>query len=287
MTDKPETIGLIAGSGRFPILFSQEAKRQGCRVVAIALKGVTDPSLSEFADEVHTFKLGKVSGPLKILKDGGVKRAVMAGKVQHTSLFGGIMPDLRAVKILAGLRDRRTDTILAAVADEFAKEGIELISSTTFLSHLVAEPGVLTRRKPTKDETADIDLGWKAAKAVAGFDIGQSVVVKDRAVVAVEAMEGTDATVLRAGELSRSHGRRPGIVLVKVAKPRQDFRFDLPVLGMDTLKTLSKAGGTALALEAGKTVIFDKSDFLREADSMGLAIVGIDGSSREGGHHGG
>ncbi len=271
-----ETIGLIAGSGRFPLLFAAEAKKQGDRVVAISLIGVTEESLSEIADEVHAFKLGKISGPLKALKDAGVRRVVMAGKVQHNSIFGGIMPDLRAIKILAGLKDRRTDTILRAVADEFKKEGIEMISSATHLSHLMPEPGILTKRAPSKSEAADIELGWRAAKAVAGFDIGQSVAVKDKAVIAVEAMEGTDALLLRAADLVRRHGRKPGIVLVKVAKPHQDFRFDLPVLGLESLDTFKKAGVTAVAVEARKTMLFDKDAFLEKADKMKLAVTARD-----------
>ncbi|MFC1679619.1 LpxI family protein [Elusimicrobiota bacterium] len=277
MRDSSEVIGLIAGSGRFPILFAEEAKRLGRRVVAITLKGVTDARVADIVDEAHAFKLGQVSAPLKVLKKAGVKRVVMAGKVQHKSLFGGVLPDLRAVKLLAGLKDRRTDTILAAIADEFAREGIELISSATHLSHLLSEPGVLSKRKPSKIESADIEFGWRAAKALAGFDIGQSVVVRGRAVVAVEAMEGTDATVLRAAELARGEGTgKTGLVLVKVAKPRQDFRFDLPVLGLDTLDTLERAGASALAFEARRTLIFDKDAFLERADRLGLAVVAVE-----------
>lgn len=276
----PETIGLIAGSGRFPLLFAEEAKRQGNRVVAIGLSGVTEDSLSEIADEVHTFKLGKVSGPLKILKEAGVRRVVMAGKVQHYSLFGGILPDLRAVKILAGLKDRRTDTILRAVADEFKKEGMELISSATHLAHLMPEPGVLTKRAPSKSEETDIEFGWQAAKAVAGFDIGQSVAIRECAVVAVEAMEGTDQMLLRADALTQSHGRKPGLVLVKVAKPKQDFRFDLPVLGMESLKTFEKAHVTAVAIEARKTLIFDKDAFLEEANRIKISVVAREGEQK-------
>lgn len=267
-----ETVGLIAGSGRFPLLFAREARKKGDKVVAIALSGVTDPALEADVDAFHSFKLGQVSGPLAALKGAGVRRAVMAGKVQHASLFGGVLPDLRAVKLLAGLKDRRTDTILSAVADEFAKEGIELLSSATYLSHLIAREGALSRRKPTAEEAADIEIGWRAAKAVAGFDIGQSVVVKGKAVIAVEAMEGTDAAVLRAAEIARSHGDDPSLVLVKVAKPKQDFRFDLPVVGLDTLPVLRKAKVSALALEADKTMIFDREQFVREADAMGLAV---------------
>jgi DUF1009 family protein len=245
----------------------------GVRVLAIALEGVTDPALRETVDEFHAFKLGQVSGPLKALKEGGARKVVMAGKVQHASLFGGVLPDLRAVRLLAGLQDRRTDTILSAIADEFAREGIELISSTTWLSHLLARAGTLTRRAPDRAETADIGLGWRAAKALAGFDIGQTVVVRAGAVIAVEAMEGTDATVLRAADVARSHGDSPTLVLVKVAKPRQDFRFDLPVVGLETLKVLERARVSALAVEADKTLVFDREDFLRRADDLGISVI--------------
>jgi DUF1009 family protein len=234
---------------------------------------VTDPALKDAVDEIHTFKLGQVSGPLKALKAAGVRKAVMAGKVQHASLFGGVLPDLRAVRILAGLKDKRTDTILSAIADEFSREGIELISSATWLSHLLARPGNLTRRAPDRAEAEDIGLGWRAAKALAGFDIGQTVVVRAGAVIAVEAMEGTDATVLRAAEVARSHGDAPTLVLVKVAKPRQDFRFDLPVIGLETLKVLERARVSALAVEADKTLIFDREEFLRRADALQIAVT--------------
>jgi DUF1009 family protein len=269
----PEALGVIAGSGRFPFLVTEQAKKQGLRVVAIALKGVTDGALEDHADSMHVFKLGQISAPLKLLKKEGISRVVMAGKVQHVSLFGGILPDLRAAKILACLKDRRTDTILGALADEFSKEGIELLPSAAYLEHLIPKPGVLSKRQPSKAETQDIEIGWQAAKAVAGFDIGQSVVVKDKAVIAVEAMEGTDKTLLRAGELARSYGKSPGVVLVKVAKPRQDLRFDLPVIGLDTLTTLEAAGATGLAFEANKTLLFDQEEFLEGADRLGLTVV--------------
>ncbi|HVE14708.1 MAG TPA: UDP-2,3-diacylglucosamine diphosphatase LpxI [Elusimicrobiota bacterium] len=270
-----ETVGLIAGSGRFPILFAEEARRMGTPVAAVALSGVTDASLGSLVSKMETFKLGQVSAPLKFFKEAGVRKAVMAGKVQHASLFGGVMPDLRAVKILASLKDRRTDTILSAVADEFAKEGIELLSSATFLSHLIAREGTLTKRAPSASERADLELGWRAAKALAGFDIGQSVAVADGAVVAVEAMEGTDAMLLRAADIARANGAAPSLALVKVAKPRQDFRFDLPVVGLETLATLEKAKARSLALEADATLIFDKDAFLAKADAMGLAVVAM------------
>jgi DUF1009 family protein len=244
-------------------------------VVALGIKDVTDPALEGLTGKVQYFPLGQLSKPIAALKAAGVRRAVMVGKVQHVSLFGGVLPDLRAVKLLASLDDKRTDTILRAVADEFAKDGIELLSSATFLSHLLVPEGPLTRRKPTAAELADLRLGWSAAKAVAGFDIGQTVVVKDAAVIAVEAMEGTDAAILRARDLARSQGRKTALTVVKVAKPRQDLRFDIPVLGLDSLDIFSEAGVSAVAVEAGATIIFDKDEFLRRADAMKLAIVGL------------
>lgn len=267
-----DVIGLIAGSGRFPVLFAEEAKRRGARVVAVALKGVTDQEALSAHAEVHPFALGQVTAPLELLKKAGVKKVVMAGKVQHVSLFGGIIPDLRAVKILASLKDRRTDTILGAIAAEFEKEGLEVLSSATYLSHLIPGPGPLTKRRPTREMEEDAALGWKAAKALAGVDVGQSVVVQGKAVVAVEGMEGTDACVRRAGELVRSNGQTPALVVVKVAKPKQDFRFDLPVLGLGTLDVLAEAGAAGLALEAGKTLIFDREAFTRQADAQGLTV---------------
>jgi DUF1009 family protein len=199
----------------------------------------------------------------------------MAGKVQHVSLFGGVMPDWRAAKILLGLKDKRTDTILKAVVDEFAKEGFEFVSSATYLEHLLAPHGPLTQRSLTSAQQKDAGLGWRAAKALAGWDIGQTVVVQDGAVVAVEAMEGTDACVERAGALARSQGREPALVVVKVAKPSQDFRFDLPVVGLETLARFLAAGVKALALEAGSTLVFDRALFTRTADEGGIAISGF------------
>jgi hypothetical protein len=244
-------------------------------VVALGIKGVTDESLEKLVGPIQYFKLGQIDKPIKALKTAGISKAVMAGKVQHASLFGGVLPDLRAAKLLARLSDKRTDTILKAVAEEFAKDGIELLSSATYLSHLLVTAGVLTSRKPDTAEIADMRLGWSAAKAVAGFDIGQTVVVAGGAVVAVEGMEGTDACVLRAKELARARGAKPKLCVVKVAKPKQDLRFDLPVIGLDSLAVFKDAGVSALALEAGSTLIFDRDEFLRGANSQGLAIVGL------------
>ena len=269
-----EKIGLIAGSGRFPILFAEEARRMGVAVIAIGISGVTDPALEKLVLSLEYFKLGQISKPIAVFKKEGISRAVMAGKVQHASLFGGIVPDLRAAKLLWRVKDRRTDTILGAVASELKEEGIELLPSTTFLSHLLVSDGILTHRKPNKEELEDISLGWRAAKAVASFDIGQTVVASDRAIVAVEGMEGTDSCILRAKDIVRARGEKPTLTVVKVAKPRQDLRFDIPIIGLETLKVCAEASVSALALEAGSTMIFDKEKFIKQADAQGLSIVG-------------
>ncbi|MBI5882036.1 MAG: UDP-2,3-diacylglucosamine diphosphatase LpxI [Elusimicrobia bacterium] len=268
-------LGLIAGSGDFPLLFAREARRQNVSVTALALEGVTDRSIEALVDRVRFYKLGQIDAPIKAFKEDGITQAVMAGKVQHSSLFSGFLPDWRAVKLLARLGDRRTDTILKAVADEFAKDGIELLSSATFLSHLIPGPGVLTKRPPDGAQKADFVLGWRAAKAVAGFDIGQTVAVLDGAIIAVEAMEGTDACVRRARRLLEAQGTKQPLVVVKVAKPRQDLRFDLPVLGMESLKVFAEANVGAAAIEAGSTLIFDKDAFIRQADKVGLTLAAL------------
>ncbi len=275
-------LGLIAGSGKFPLLFAAEAKRMNVSVVALAIEGVTDETLKGNVGEFRTFKLGQLDAPIQMLREAGVSQAVMAGKVQHAALFGSVRPDWRAVKLFARLEDRRTDTILNAVASEFAKDGIELLSSATFLSHLLAQPGTLTKTAPSPSQRADMTLGWRAAKAVAGFDIGQTVAVLDGAVIAVEAMEGTDACVRRAREILRAQGEKKPLVVVKVAKPKQDLRFDIPVLGMDSLTVFSAYGVGAVALQANATMIFDKEAFLKAADRQKLSVVAFDGDGPAG-----
>ena len=254
---------------------AEEARRRGVPVVALGIPGVTDPALEKIAGGLTWFKLGQIDAPIKALKDKGVKKVVMAGKVQHVSLFGGVLPDWRAAKVLLGLKDKRTDTILRAVADEFAKDGLEFVSSALYLEHLLAPNGALTKKAFTRDQLTDAALGWKAAKAVAGFDIGQTVVAQGGAIVAVEGMEGTDACVERAAALARTQGREPSLVVIKVAKPRQDFRFDLPVVGLDSLINFQRAGVKALAFEAGATLIFDRARFAADADAAGLAVAGF------------
>ncbi|MGQ0644211.1 MAG: LpxI family protein [Elusimicrobiota bacterium] len=263
-------LGLIAGNGQFPLLLAEEARRRGRPVVAIAIKEETDPRLEGLAEETHWLALGQVRKTISLLKQAGVEEAVMAGQVKHTQLFRRLSLDLTAVKILASLRDKKTDTILGAVADEFAKEGIRFLPSTTYLQDSLAPEGALTPRRPDAAEKKDIAFGFKAAKALGGLDLGQTVCVKDMTVLAVEAMEGTDACILRAGGLCGG-----GFTVVKTAKPRQDLRFDVPVVGRKTLDSLRRAKAAVLAVEAGKTLLFEKDAFLREAGKMNLAVSGV------------
>ena len=267
-------LGLLAGSGLFPLLVARAAKKTGVQIVALAVRGVTDAEIEKIADHVDYVRLGQISKPIQILKEAGVSKAVMAGKIEHASLFGSVMPDWRAAKLLAALPDLRTDTVLGAVASECLKEGIELLPSSSFLSHLLAAEGAMTR-PPSAKESAELSLGFDAAKGLGHFDIGQTVVLSGGAVVAVEGIEGTDACIRRARELTAAHGERPPLTVVKTAKPRQDPRFDLPVVGLDTLSLAEECGVAVLGIEAGKTLIFDKDDFIQRARAMSLCMVGL------------
>jgi len=268
-------LGIVAGYGRFPYLLARKARQEGRRVIAIAFEGQTQPDMEKAADKLFWFKLGELDRPLRTLRREGVRQAILAGKIQHNSMYKHLgLPDLRALKIFAGLPDRRADTILKAVAQEFAKEGIELLSSATYLSDFIPQKGVLTRRTPGAAEEKDIRLGLQVAKQLAGLDVGQTVVVKAGAVIAVEAMEGTDACIERAGSIARC-ASEPGMVVVKVAKPKQDLRFDLPVIGTRTVEILKLSGAGTLAVEAGKTLILDRPEVLRQADEAGIAVVAV------------
>lgn len=265
-----ETIGLIAGDGQFPILFAEGVKKNGLRVVAVGLKDITNPILSGYVDKLHWIRVGQLGGLIKALKSEKVKKVVMAGKVPKTLMFTKIRPDMRAVSLYLKLKDRKDDSILLAVVSELEKEGIMVEEPTKYLSYLLADKGVITKKKPTKDEMKDIEFGFAIAKEMGRLDIGQTVVVKDRAVLAVEAIEGTDEAIKRGSELGRG-----GIVVIKAAKPKQDMRFDAPVVGLNTIKTLKEANAKALALEAGKTILIEKEEMLKMANSEGLSIIGI------------
>jgi DUF1009 family protein len=263
-------IGLIAGNGTFPILFAQEAKRQGETVVAVALKEEADPLIAQTVDSVTWLSLGQLGKTINYFKEQGVTRAVMAGQVKHTQLFRDIVPDLRVTKLLARVVNKKADTLLSAVTQEFEQEGIQFLPSTTYLDHLLCPKGPLTSRKPAASEQADIEFGLPLARQVAGHDIGQTVIVKDKTVVAVEAMEGTDACIRRAGQVAG-----PGCVAIKVARPKQDLRFDVPVIGPRTLEAMKEAGVSTLALEAGKTLLLEKDALLQVAHAAKLCITGV------------
>ena len=266
-------IGLIAGNGRFPFLVLDAARGAGHDVTVVALKEETFPELAEIAarppaSAVHWISVGQLGTCISVLRDAGVTRAVMAGQVKHTKLFD-VRPDMTALGMLMRLKARNTDAVISAVADVLRDHGIELLDSTAFLAPLMARAGVLTRRGPTPEEQAELDFGYRIADAIAGMDIGQLIVVKAAAVVAVEAMEGTDAVIARAGQLAG-----PGTCVIKVAKPNQDMRFDVPVVGVSTIDAMTAAGATILSVDAGKTLMIDGDAIVRAADDAGIAIVG-------------
>ena len=266
-------IGLIAGNGRFPFLALQGARSLGHEVTVVAVKEEAFSELEREAAaagaELHWVSLGHLGKCLRILKDAGVTHAVMAGQIKHVQIFSGIVPDLTLLSVLTRLKARNTDALISAVADVMRREGIELLDSTAFLDPLIAREGVLTRRAPSDEARADIEFGYGMADAIAGLDIGQTVVVKDRAVVAVEAMEGTDAVIARAGRLAG-----PGARVVKVAKPKQDMRFDVPVIGIDTVTAMAAAGADAISIDAGRTLVLDAPRVLAAADDAGIAVIG-------------
>ena len=279
------TLGLIAGNGRFPFLLLEAARAHGLRVVVAAIKEETDPEMNARAAaepdgiRVHWLSLGELSKLIETFKREGVSRAVMAGQVKHKQIFSSIRPDWRLAKLLLNLRTRSTDMLLGAVAKVLEDEGIHLMSSTAFLEPMLAPVGVLTRRAPDETERGDIGYGLKVARGIAGFDLGQTVVIAAGACVAVEAMEGTDATIARAGELFRTLEHEAStlerrLTVVKVAKPNQDMRFDVPVAGVPTVDAMRAAGATCLCVEAGRTLLFDRDAMVAAADAVGIAIVG-------------
>lgn len=263
-------LGLIAGNGRFPFLVAQAARRAGRQVVAVAIREEASPELAQEVDEIHWVGLGQLGRCLEALKASGASEAVMAGQVKHRRIFSGIVPDLKLMGVLARLAFQNTDSLIGGVADALGREGITLLSSVAFLHDHLAAPGAMTRRKPSRDERKDIAYGRRIALALAGMDLGQTVVVKERAAVALEAMEGTDEVIRRAGRLAG-----PGCAVVKVAKPRQDMRFDVPVVGQGTLSAMKEAGARALAVDAGKTLLIEREAFLAEADQEGLVVWGM------------
>ena len=266
-------IGLIAGNGRFPFLALQGARGLGHDVTIVAVQEEASPELEAVARrqgaDLHWVSLGQLGRCIKLLKAAGVSQAVMAGQVRHVKIFSGILPDLTLLSVLRRLKSRNTDALISAVADVMRDHGIDLLDSTAFLAPLLAREGVLTARPPSDDEREDFEFGYRMADAVAGLDIGQTVAVKDRAVVAVEAMEGTDAVIARAGALAG-----PGVRIVKVAKPNQDMRFDVPVIGIATIDAMRQAGATAITVDAARTLVLDGENVFRSADEASIAVVG-------------
>ncbi len=260
--------GLIAGSGRFPFLVLEGARSQGIDMAVIAIKEEADPKLSKQAQRFHWVGLGELSKTIDLLHQEGVTQAVMAGQVKHNKIFSAIRPDWKLAKLLFALPKKNTDSLIGAVAKVLEDEGIRLVDSTLFLKPLLPEAGVLTRRAPSADESADIAYGLGIARNIASMDIGQTIVVSSQACVAVEAMEGTDETIARAARLAAG---KP-LVVVKVSKPRQDMRFDVPVVGLPTIATMRTAGATALAVDAERTLLFDREALIAAADDAGIAI---------------
>jgi len=283
-----QKLGLIAGNGRFPFLLLDAARAHNLTVVVAAINEETDPEIDARAAadpniHVHWLSLGELSRLIETFHAEGVTHAVMAGQVKHKQIFSSIRPDWRLAKLLLNLRTRNTDMLLGAIAKVLNDEGIELISSTQYLEPLLAKPGILTNRAPDEEEQKDIAYGRTVAHAIAAYDLGQTVVIAAQACVAVEAMEGTDATIARAGDLFRTLDIVPdtnlpttlrrSLTIVKVAKPNQDMRFDVPVIGLATIRAMHAAGATCLAIQAGKTLLFDPTAIIAAADQAGIAIA--------------
>ena len=260
--------GLIAGNGRFPFLVLEGARSQGIDMAVIAIKEEADPELSKQVQRLHWVSLGELSKTIDLLHQEGVTQAVMAGQVKHNKIFSAIRPDWKLAKLLFALPKKNTDNLIGAVAKVLQDEGIQLVDSTLFLKPLLPEAGVLTRRAPGADESADMAYGLSVARNIASMDIGQTVVVSSLACVAVEAMEGTDETIARAAQIAAG---KP-LVVVKVSKPKQDMRFDVPVVGLPTIATMKASGATALAVDAERTLLFDREALIAAANDAGIAI---------------
>jgi DUF1009 family protein len=262
--------GLIAGNGRFPFLVLEGARRAGVSLSVAAIKEETDREIERVAERIEWVGIGQLGKMIRFFKREGVERAMMAGQVKHVQIFSGAIPDVRMLKMLLRLPRRNTDALIGGIADELSNEGIELIDSTFFLQDHLPQAGQLSRRAPDKRESGDIEYGLEVAHGIARLDLGQTIVVRSKACVAIEAMEGTDATIRRAGTLAR--GR---LTVIKIAKPDQDMRFDVPVVGVPTIESMIEAGATCLCITAGKTLMFDRVEMLRLADEKKIAVVAV------------
>ena len=266
-----DKIGLIAGQGKFPLLFAQAAKAKGVFVAGFAFLKLTDKKLKKYVDEIFWLNVGELNKLLELFKQNRIEKAIMAGKIPKIILFNSYFKkDKETNFLLSEVVDKKDNSLLIAIADRLKEKGVELLDSTTFLSHLLAMSGTFTRREPNASEWEDIYFGRELAKRMGGLDIGQSVVIKDKAILAIESIEGTDAAIKRGGKLGGA-----GVVVVKMSRPGQDMRFDIPVVGLETIKALAKIGGRVLAIESGKTLIIDKQEAIRFADRKGIAVVAI------------
>jgi len=270
MTEKGKAIGILAGGGQFPQLFLEAAQKAGRRVVVVAHKGETQERVAESADAAIWIKLGQLGKVISFFKNEGVKETVFLGTITKTKIFRDVFPDLKAFTLWNKIDRKQDDAILRAIATTLENEGIKVIESTYYLRHLLFPQGVLTKKKPTKKQRQDIEFGWQNARAIGELDIGQCVVVRDTTVLAVEAIEGTDAAIIRGGRLAKEKA-----VVVKVRKPGQDFRFDLPATGLKTIENLKSVQGAVLAVEAGQSLVFDKEEMISAADEAGIVVVGI------------
>ncbi len=263
-------IGLIAGNGKLPILLGQSIRKEGHRLVAVAHTGETRKDLKGYVDALQWIQVGQMEPIIRFFREEQVGDVLLAGGVSKTHFFSGLQPDARALKVLSRLKDKKDDALLRAIAEEIESEGMHVVSPGLFLREHLAPRGCWSQRQPTEREKKDIAFGWELAKQMGALDIGQSVVVKDQIILAVEAIEGTDAAIRRGGKLGRGE-----VAVIKICKPAQDERFDLPVIGPATLRVLKKGGGSLLAVEAGKTLVMDKEKVIREADRNRICLVGI------------
>lgn len=262
--------GLIAGNGKFPFLVIEGARKAGASLSVVAIREETDKRIEAVAEKLVWVGIGQLGKMISFFKRENVTKVIMAGQVKHVQIFSGALPDLRMLKMLYNLKQRNTDSLIGAIADELVKEGIELIDSTYFMQNCLAKEGVLTGREPDETEQGNIEYGLEIAGEIARLDLGQTIVVRAKACVAIEAMEGTDAVIKRAGELAKGK-----LTVVKVAKPDQDMRFDVPVVGVPTVDAMIQAGATCLCLTAGRTLMFDKDEMIRLANQNKISIVGV------------
>jgi len=261
-------LGLIAGNGNFPLIFTKQAKKNGEIVIAIALFDETDKTIEQIADKTYWINVGQLSKLIEILKKENIKKCIMAGQVKHTKLFS-VKPDLKALALLTKLKSKTADSILSAVCDELKKDGIEFIPSNTYLSEFIPKKAVLTKLKPDKNQKENIEFGFEIARKIAQADVGQTICIKDKSIVAVEAMEGTDECIRRAGKITNN------FIVIKVARPKQDMRFDIPIIGIKTIETLKEAGASVLAVESEKTLILEIDTVINFANENNICIIAL------------